>query len=48
MPVDGTEGEASGTAKGVVTIGIDDGIRRCGRWCGDKGGLAVAAVVRDG
>ena len=34
-------------AGGVITIGIDNGIRRCGGWCGGKGSLAVAAVVRD-
>jgi hypothetical protein len=35
-------------AGGVITIGIDNGIRRCGGWCGGKGSLAVVAVVGDG
>ena len=48
MPVGGPEWDASFAAKGVVTVGIDDRIRRCGRWFGGEGSQAVAAVVCDG
>ena len=48
MPEGGTVREAAATAEGVVTVGIDDWIRRCGRWFGGEGSQAVAAVVCDG
>ena len=48
MPVGGPEWDASFAAEGVVTVGIDDRIRRCGRWFGGEGSQAVAAVVCDG
>ena len=45
MPVDDAVGWASGTAKGLVAVAIDDGVWWCGEWFGGEGSLAVTAAV---